>query len=179
MDQPWVSNFYPDPFVPLTLTLHMQLLLVDWRSKTSDSRMVPWYPKEALSLLRRQQFIVTKNSTRTLTCLTHGGSQTSEMRRAKVSNIRWFTRVLKILHLELEDTHGIWIQHLSSFLCWRCCCSPGRFFAANQLKAMLAHVAVTYDVKMELEGVIPDPIIFGFLRVPDPKTKVMFRKRRI
>ena len=56
-------------------------------------------------------------------------------------------------------------------------CSPGRFFAANELKAMLTHVALMYDVKMKQEDVIPDPVVIGFFHVPDSKAKVMFRKR--
>jgi len=55
---------------------------------------------------------------------------------------------------------------------------PGRFFAANELKAMLAHVVVTYDVKMEKEGVVPSPMFFATSLIPDPKAEVMFRKRQ-
>ncbi|KAJ7660426.1 hypothetical protein B0H17DRAFT_832480, partial [Mycena rosella] len=32
---------------------------------------------------------------------------------------------------------------------------PGRFFAATELKAMLAHLVLNYDVKAEVEGVRP------------------------
>jgi len=32
---------------------------------------------------------------------------------------------------------------------------PGRFFAACELKAMMTHLVLTYNVKMENEGVIP------------------------
>lgn len=55
---------------------------------------------------------------------------------------------------------------------------PGRFFAANELKAMLAHVVVTYDVKLENEGVVPEPSFFATALVPDPKANVMFRRRQ-
>jgi len=55
---------------------------------------------------------------------------------------------------------------------------PGRFFAANSMKAMLAHVVMTYDVKMENEGVLPSSMWFGPNMLPDRDAKVMFRKRQ-
>ena len=48
----------------------------------------------------------------------------------------------------------------------------------NELKSMLAHVAVTYDVALEQPGKIPEPEIFGTLITPNRTAKVMFRKRR-
>ena len=56
--------------------------------------------------------------------------------------------------------------------------SPGRFFAANELKAMMAHIVMNYDVKFEDEGVRPPNMWFGINVVPDPTAKVMFRKRQ-
>jgi hypothetical protein len=54
--------------------------------------------------------------------------------------------------------------------------SPGRFFAANEVKALLAHMVVTYDMKIkEGKGVPPDLCIAG-MRIPG-RTGVMFRKR--
>jgi len=55
---------------------------------------------------------------------------------------------------------------------------PGRFFAANELKAMLAYVVMTYDVKMENEGVRPANSYFITNCIPDRKAHVLFRKRR-
>ncbi|KAF8574248.1 cytochrome P450 [Ramaria rubella] len=55
---------------------------------------------------------------------------------------------------------------------------PGRFFAANELKAMLAHLLLTYDIKLENEGVRPANQWFAFACVPNPKGRVLFRKRR-
>ncbi|KAF7349710.1 Cytochrome P450 [Mycena sanguinolenta] len=55
---------------------------------------------------------------------------------------------------------------------------PGRFFAAAELKLMLAHIVMTYDVKLEIEGVRPPDQVFEIFRVPDPKAKVLFRKRK-
>lgn len=55
--------------------------------------------------------------------------------------------------------------------------SPGRFFAANELKAMLAYIVVNYDVKFEDEGVRPPNMWLGLTILPDPTATVLFRKR--
>nr|BAD94562.1 cytochrome P450 [Phanerodontia chrysosporium]BAL05132.1 cytochrome P450 [Phanerodontia chrysosporium] len=54
---------------------------------------------------------------------------------------------------------------------------PGRFFAANELKAMMAYVVVNYDVKFEKEGVRPENIYAAMGISPDPNARVLFRKR--
>ncbi|KAF8583781.1 cytochrome P450 [Ramaria rubella] len=53
---------------------------------------------------------------------------------------------------------------------------PGRFFAANELKLMLAHTLLTYDIKMDAP---PREMWFGHLRLIDDKADVLFRKRRV
>ncbi|TDL22831.1 cytochrome P450 [Rickenella mellea] len=55
---------------------------------------------------------------------------------------------------------------------------PGRFFAANELKAMMAHIVLNYDVKMEVDGVRPQDMHFTFNCVPNPTAKILFRKRQ-
>jgi hypothetical protein len=55
--------------------------------------------------------------------------------------------------------------------------SPGRFFAVNELKAMLVHVLLTYDVKLETEGVRPADRWSVLAVTPNPTAMVMFRKR--
>ncbi|RDB27628.1 Ent-kaurene oxidase [Hypsizygus marmoreus] len=52
---------------------------------------------------------------------------------------------------------------------------PGRFFAANELKLMLAHILMTYDVK--LEGEHPKNMWFVTVCIPNTKGEVLFRKR--
>jgi cytochrome P450 len=54
---------------------------------------------------------------------------------------------------------------------------PGRFFAANEVKALLAHIIVTYDIKLEEGRRAPRTIIIGSVRMPE-KANVMFRKRQ-
>ena len=56
-------------------------------------------------------------------------------------------------------------------------CSPGRFFAANELKAMLAHILLNYDVKMADGGGRPENMWFGRSSLPNTKANVLFRKR--
>ncbi|EKM60640.1 uncharacterized protein PHACADRAFT_246674 [Phanerochaete carnosa HHB-10118-sp] len=55
---------------------------------------------------------------------------------------------------------------------------PGRFFAATELKLMLAHVVLNYDVKAEEDGVVPPFLQFGQNTAPDMKAQVLFRKRQ-
>ena len=55
--------------------------------------------------------------------------------------------------------------------------SPGRYFAAVELKAMLAHIVLTYDVKMPREGERPRDLWLASVCVPNRTAKVMFRKR--
>ncbi|KIM39577.1 hypothetical protein M413DRAFT_447055 [Hebeloma cylindrosporum] len=54
---------------------------------------------------------------------------------------------------------------------------PGRYFAACELKLMFAHAVMNYDVKLEDEGVRPKDMWVASSCVPNPKAKVMFRKR--
>ncbi|KAI0059974.1 cytochrome P450 [Artomyces pyxidatus] len=54
---------------------------------------------------------------------------------------------------------------------------PGRFFVSNELKTMLAHVVVTYDVKFE-EGQEFPPDRFAGEQVSPGAAAVMFRRRQ-
>jgi len=58
--------------------------------------------------------------------------------------------------------------------------SPGRFFAVNELKAFVAHVLLTYDVKAEKEGGSKAKMFwFGPVAAQDNSVKYLFRKRRV
>ncbi|KAJ7933063.1 cytochrome P450 [Mycena leptocephala] len=48
---------------------------------------------------------------------------------------------------------------------------PGRFFAATELKAMLAHLVLEYDIKAEVEGVRPPDDVFGTRIAPSASGK--------
>ncbi|EAU90768.2 cytochrome P450 [Coprinopsis cinerea okayama7 len=52
---------------------------------------------------------------------------------------------------------------------------PGRFFAAVELKLMMAYVVLNYDVKCE--GERPKNLWLGVTCAPNPKAKLLFRKR--
>ncbi|KAI0640085.1 cytochrome P450 [Trametes polyzona] len=58
------------------------------------------------------------------------------------------------------------------------CFSPGRFFAANELRAMLAYIVLHYDIKLPDPARPPRNIYWGNFVVPDPNGQVMFRKRQ-
>ncbi|PSS38083.1 hypothetical protein PHLCEN_2v63 [Hermanssonia centrifuga] len=53
---------------------------------------------------------------------------------------------------------------------------PGRFFAVNELKSMMAHLVMNYDIKME-GGRPSEPKRWAQTIFPDPKAEVMFKKR--
>jgi len=55
---------------------------------------------------------------------------------------------------------------------------PGRFFAANKMKIMIAYLILNYDVKMENEGVRPANLWSGFTCLPNTRARVMFRRRQ-
>ena len=57
------------------------------------------------------------------------------------------------------------------------CRSPGRFWAANEMKAMMAYMLTHYDMRMEREGVVPDPKWFGGSPLVDMDARVLFRRR--
>lgn len=52
---------------------------------------------------------------------------------------------------------------------------PGRFFAANELKLMLAHLVLNYDI--EITGSRPRNMWFGLNRVPPMQATVRIKKR--
>ncbi|KAG8219285.1 cytochrome P450 [Butyriboletus roseoflavus] len=54
---------------------------------------------------------------------------------------------------------------------------PGRFFAASELKTMLAHLVLTSDVKLPDNATHPKTLRFATALVVNPSAKVMFRRR--
>ena len=57
--------------------------------------------------------------------------------------------------------------------------SPGRFFAANTLKALLAYLLVHYDVKLAGDGSRPANVLYSSVVLPNPAGRLMFRKREV
>ncbi|KAJ7789542.1 cytochrome P450 [Mycena olivaceomarginata] len=54
---------------------------------------------------------------------------------------------------------------------------PGRFFAATELKAMMAHMVINYDVEAEVEGVRPADKVFDTRISPNAAGKVKFEPK--
>ncbi|KAJ3769084.1 cytochrome P450 [Lentinula raphanica] len=55
---------------------------------------------------------------------------------------------------------------------------PGRFFAVYEIKGLIAHILMSYDVKLEVEGVVPPYEWHGPSMDPSSTGEVMFRKRQ-
>ena len=55
--------------------------------------------------------------------------------------------------------------------------SPGRFFAAVELKALLAFLVTNYDFKLADGDARPPTFYFADAVIPDPSAELMFRKR--
>ncbi|KAN0126095.1 cytochrome P450 [Lactarius tabidus] len=55
---------------------------------------------------------------------------------------------------------------------------PGRFFATNEVKALLAHIVIAYDIKFEERKRAPRNVIADSMRRVPGKANVMFRKRQ-
>lgn len=56
--------------------------------------------------------------------------------------------------------------------------SPGRFFAVNELKLMLAFILLRYDVATK-DGKLPETTKFMNFLLPDMKAEILFKKRSI
>ncbi|KAI0368837.1 cytochrome P450 [Pilatotrama ljubarskyi] len=56
---------------------------------------------------------------------------------------------------------------------------PGRFFAANELKSLLAFIILNYDLKLGGDGQRPRNIYWGLNVIPAPNGKVLFKRRAV
>ncbi|PIL27970.1 cytochrome P450 [Ganoderma sinense ZZ0214-1] len=55
---------------------------------------------------------------------------------------------------------------------------PGRYFASSQLKAILAHVILSYDIKLGGDGVRATDVFVAMGVLPAPQSRVLFRARK-
>lgn len=55
--------------------------------------------------------------------------------------------------------------------------SPGRFFAVNEIKVLVAHIVTTYDIKFEEGKGAPREFFLSGMRFPGD-TNLMFRARK-
>ncbi|KAH9970799.1 cytochrome P450 [Russula compacta] len=84
---------------------------------------------------------------------------------------------------KLRDTKGITghqavtisSEHLAFGFGRHAC--PGRFFAVNEVKALLAHIIVTYDVKFEEGKGVPPGLHITNMNIPR-NVDLLFRKRQ-
>jgi len=85
--------------------------------------------------------------------------------------------VRNIFHLDMENMHGMRFC-VTAYSAIDNYTSPGRFFAANELKAMLCFVVTNYDVQLE-DGSKERPLnLYSGANVrPNNFAKVMFRRR--
>ncbi|KAI0287736.1 cytochrome P450, partial [Russula brevipes] len=56
--------------------------------------------------------------------------------------------------------------------------APGRFLAVNGIKALLAHIIMTYDIRFEEGKGAPREVCIAAMRIPIGTTNVMFRVRQ-
>lgn len=100
--------------------------------------------------------------------------------KEKAWNIRW-SIPMWIMYLsdmvDMRVLEGECNSHISGTPWYRL--HHDRFFAANELKAMLAHIVLSYDVKFEDEGVRPPNQWFSVNCVPNMAAKVMFKRRQL
>lgn len=52
---------------------------------------------------------------------------------------------------------------------------PGRFFAANELKLCIAHILLSYDIRLK-DGYVPAKICIGAFGLADPNPQLLVRR---
>ncbi|KAH6669138.1 ent-kaurene oxidase [Plectosphaerella plurivora] len=56
---------------------------------------------------------------------------------------------------------------------------PGRFFAGNEIKMVLAYFLLNYDIRLKEGESRPKPMMMVMSKAPDPNAEVLFRKREV
>jgi len=74
-----------------------------------------------------------------------------------------------------NQTVAVSAEHLPFGLGLHAC--PGRFFAVNEMKTLIAHMITTYDIKFEEGKGVPQEYYVSYLRFPG-NANVMFRERQ-
>ena len=111
----------------------------------------------------------------------HGVSPTCGRKMAEVLNTISLVRRQSTWLLDTANTLGticLLFSYQALSLTDRFPSSPGRFFAVNELKTMLVHVLLNYDVKFEDGNHLPDNVWHATSIMPDPSINLLFRKRR-
>ena len=55
---------------------------------------------------------------------------------------------------------------------------PGRFFAALEMKLIIAHLILNYDVRLEQPGVRPTDFVFEANCMPNAQARVLLKRRK-
>ncbi|KAJ2915158.1 hypothetical protein MD484_g5266, partial [Candolleomyces efflorescens] len=78
-------------------------------------------------------------------------------------NIKWYLLILHTYYLVMDAKLG----------------SPGRFLAVNEIKAMMAHIILNYDIKLPGDSKeVPAGQYFETGRSPAPGAEVLLRRRK-
>ncbi|KAI0967433.1 cytochrome P450 [Xylaria arbuscula] len=56
---------------------------------------------------------------------------------------------------------------------------PGRFFAAQEIKLILAYLLLNYDIKLREGEARPKPVVFMMTKSPSQTAEVLFRRRKV
>jgi cytochrome P450 len=56
---------------------------------------------------------------------------------------------------------------------------PGRFFVSAEIKVILAHLLLNYDIQLDGMAERPPNVYRGVLIIPNPESKILLRKRTI
>lgn len=56
---------------------------------------------------------------------------------------------------------------------------PGRFFAAQEIKLILTHLLLNYEIKLRDGEARPKPVVFMMTKSPSQTAEVLFRRRRV
>ena len=94
-------------------------------------------------------------------------------------------RFEKLMEHDILDTNDGGPRHRlvatsADYLAWgygKHAC-PGRFFAAVELKLLLAHLIINYDLRLEQPGIRPPDFVIEANCSPNSQASVMFRRRR-
>ena len=56
---------------------------------------------------------------------------------------------------------------------------PGRFFAGNEIKLVLAHLLINYDIRLKKGEDRPMPMAMVMTKAPSPDAELEFRRRSL
>lgn len=61
---------------------------------------------------------------------------------------------------------------------WLICDSPARFYVSVAMKMFLTHVLLNYDIKL-MDAEAPSRWNLGFMQFPNPRQRLLVRKRSV